>query len=121
MSVLEAVDVGVRGRLAPVSLTLERGELVLLTGPSGSGKTTLLHCLAGLVKPTQGRVSFSELPRLLFQHPRRALDPLFTALQSVAPSQLADRELFDFESLRAAPREEKPDDGGRLDVVNLSL
>lgn len=32
------------------------------------------------------------------QHPQR-LDSIFTALQNVSPSQLADRELFDFESL----------------------
>ena len=27
-------------------------------GPSGSGKSTLLHCLAGIVAPDAGRVSF---------------------------------------------------------------
>ena len=32
------------------------------------------------------------------KHPQR-LDSIFTALQNVAPSQLADRELFDFEGL----------------------
>ncbi len=32
------------------------------------------------------------------QHPQR-LDSIFTAIQNVAPSQLADRELFDFENL----------------------
>jgi len=33
------------------------GERWLVTGPSGSGKSTLLHVVAGLVRPTQGRVS----------------------------------------------------------------
>jgi tRNA 2-thiocytidine biosynthesis protein TtcA len=46
---------------------------------------------------------------------------MFTALQNVAPSQLADRELFDFVSLRAAPREDKPADDCRLDVVNVTI
>ncbi|GIX27944.1 MAG: ABC transporter ATP-binding protein [Burkholderiales bacterium] len=32
------------------------GEHWLLTGASGSGKTTLLHILAGILRPTQGRV-----------------------------------------------------------------
>jgi putative ABC transport system ATP-binding protein len=40
-----------------VSLSVERGELVLITGPNGSGKTTLLSILGGLVQPTAGAVS----------------------------------------------------------------
>ena len=51
---LEARDVsfsygGESTVLDSVSMTLERGELVLLTGPTGSGKSTLAKCLAGLI------------------------------------------------------------------------
>lgn len=38
------------------SLTLARGEQMLLTGTSGRGKSTLLHLIAGLVDPQQGDV-----------------------------------------------------------------
>jgi energy-coupling factor transport system ATP-binding protein len=40
-----------------VDITVERGELVLVSGAAGSGKSTLLQCLSGLVRPTEGRVT----------------------------------------------------------------
>jgi ABC-type Fe3+/spermidine/putrescine transport system ATPase subunit len=39
-----------------LDLEIERGELVTLLGPSGSGKSTVLRMIAGLVKPTAGRI-----------------------------------------------------------------
>jgi len=37
------------------------GALVLLLGPSGSGKTTLLSCLAGILSPTKGDITFGDV------------------------------------------------------------
>ena len=46
--------------LKGVSMTLKRGEVVSLLGPSGSGKTTLLRAVAGLEKPTGGRIAIGK-------------------------------------------------------------
>jgi putative ABC transport system ATP-binding protein len=37
-------------------MQIAQGEQVLLRGASGSGKTTLMHIIAGLLKPTSGKV-----------------------------------------------------------------
>lgn len=39
-----------------ISLTVKRGEFVTIFGPNGCGKTTLLYTLAGIEKPTKGRI-----------------------------------------------------------------
>jgi putative ABC transport system ATP-binding protein len=42
--------------LRNVSLNLSEGEFVAFMGPSGSGKTTLLNLIAGIDKPSEGRI-----------------------------------------------------------------
>lgn len=39
-----------------VDVGFARGEMTAIMGPSGSGKSTLMHCMAGLDRPTSGRV-----------------------------------------------------------------
>ncbi len=94
--------------LRGVSLEVAEGEVVAIMGPSGSGKTTLLNMIAGIDKPTAGRVVVAgvEVHRLGEEELRRFrlstvgyvfqqfnLVPTLTALENVLlPMSLAGRE-----------------------------
>ncbi|HYS29057.1 MAG TPA: ABC transporter ATP-binding protein [Candidatus Limnocylindria bacterium] len=41
-----------------ISLQVNQGELVALLGPNGAGKSTTLKCIAGLVRPWKGDITF---------------------------------------------------------------
>jgi NitT/TauT family transport system ATP-binding protein len=45
-----------------ITFTLHEGEIVALLGKSGSGKSTLLRCIAGLIAPTAGTVTYRGTP-----------------------------------------------------------
>ncbi|WP_030314465.1 ABC transporter ATP-binding protein [Streptomyces sp. NRRL B-3229] len=85
--------------LRGASLRLDAGEILAVTGTSGSGKSTLLHCLAGIVRPDTGSVSYrgerlDQLPEKRLSELRRTefgvvfqfgqLIPELTALDNVA-------------------------------------
>jgi len=46
--------------LEGLDLQIGDGEMLILVGPSGCGKTTALRCVAGLEKPTSGRILIGE-------------------------------------------------------------
>jgi len=96
--------------LAGVDLTVAPGEFVCLVGASGCGKSTLLNLIAGLTRPTSGRIAVSsERPALMFQEP--ALLPWLTAAGNV---ELALRA-------RGVGRAERRTEAQRLlRVVNLA-
>lgn len=91
-----------------VEFSVAAGESVALLGPSGSGKSTLLTLLAGLLRPSSGKIylgadditvmSQRELLRLrgqrvgvVVQNPSRNLLPYGTAEQNITFAQKALR------------------------------
>lgn len=62
--VVAAMDVGVAGRLAPVSLKLQAGEHLLIEGANGTGKSTLLALINHQLTPTEGELRIAEELRI---------------------------------------------------------
>jgi len=76
-----------------ISLEIAEGEFFGLLGPNGAGKTTLISCLAGLVRPDQGRLSvmgcdvltdYREARRRLGVVPQELVfDPFFSVRETL--------------------------------------
>jgi branched-chain amino acid transport system ATP-binding protein len=66
--------------VADVSLTVEPGSIVALLGSNGAGKTTTLNAIAGLVRPSRGRIAWAgeeiaRRPAFAVVEKRLALSP----------------------------------------------
>ncbi len=75
---LEAID--------EISFSLSPEEFLCVLGPSGSGKSTLLRVIAGLLKPTRGKITFRfgmEQPRIGLVFQQANLMPWRTALENI--------------------------------------
>ncbi|RDG36905.1 ABC transporter ATP-binding protein [Streptomyces corynorhini] len=78
--------------LRSIELTVPTGQLLTIVGPSGCGKSTLLRCVAGLIRPTSGRVTLDGDPvdgvperlGVVFQDYSRSLFPWLSVRENVA-------------------------------------
>ncbi|HHC07144.1 MAG TPA: ABC transporter ATP-binding protein [Actinobacteria bacterium] len=80
---------GERFALRGVDLEVPEGSVYGLVGPNGAGKTTLLSILAGLRRPTEGRVTAME-ERYAFLPDTPGFDPWLTGREVVALAATLD-------------------------------
>lgn len=90
---LELQNVSVRyGKvqtLSDVSLRLPAGRTIAVVGESGAGKSTLIGAILGLVKPSQGQITWEDapvsacFPSLVMQEPRAAFNPVLPLRRSI--------------------------------------
>lgn len=75
-----------------ISVDVRQGEVVTIVGANGAGKTTTLRTIAGLVRPTSGRITFEgeEIGRL---EPHEVVDRGITLIPE-------GRQLFPFMTVR---------------------
>ncbi|HEX2654241.1 MAG TPA: ABC transporter ATP-binding protein [Xanthobacteraceae bacterium] len=62
MLVVEDLDIfyGDAQALSGVSLSVDRGEIVAIVGANGAGKTSLIRSIAGMHKPSRGRILYGK-------------------------------------------------------------
>ena len=114
---------GDRDVLSDVSCEFEAGKLIAVVGPSGSGKTTLLSILAGLDKPTQGKVFIGEedLSTLdLDQYRREKVSMIFQAFHLFPLLTALENVCYPME-MNGVSRKDAEERGRKLlDVVHIS-
>ena len=52
------VHYGVIEAIKGIDFEVNQGEVIALIGANGAGKTTILHTISGLIKPSQGTITF---------------------------------------------------------------
>ncbi len=99
---------GPRRVLEGLDLSVSAGSVLVVTGPNGIGKSTLLRCLAGLERPTSGRVSWVEDGRE-WDGPARRRNLGYLSPELALYDELTGIEnLQFFARLRALPAGERP-------------
>ena len=104
--------------LHDVNFTARTGQITAIVGPSGSGKSTIAKLIAGLVQPSQGKVSLFEEDisrtrkmalalrkrcQIVFQNPFGALNPRLTVEAALRePLELMNLESHAQERIREA-------------------
>ena len=110
--------------LRGVSLTVEKGEVLVILGPSGGGKSTLLRCLNLLVYPDKGRVWVDGVlttdPRVRPEWVREQVGMVFQSFNLFTHLRAIDNVTLGLRRLKKmAPDEAKEAGTKLLDRVGL--
>ena len=103
-----------------VQFTLGRGEFVTFLGPSGSGKTTTLEMIAGLTRPTSGRIFLNGKPIDPLPPYRRDIGVVFQHYALFPHMTLSRNIAFPLEMRRVPRAEVRRRVGEALELVGLA-
>ena len=98
--------------VADATLSVSRGEIFVIMGLSGSGKSTLVRCLARLIEPSAGEVTFAgrdllkATPKELIELRRHKMGMVFQHFALLPHLTVLDNVAFPLE-IQGVPRKER--------------
>ncbi|TCR70567.1 ABC transporter ATP-binding protein [Bosea sp. BK604] len=95
-----------RSGVGDVSLTIGRGQFVVLLGPSGCGKSTTLRLIAGLETPDAGRIEMDGRDITALTPSERGLSMVFQSYALFPHLDVAENIVFGLK-VRGVPRAER--------------
>ena len=105
--------------LRDITLTVNRGEFIVLVGPSGCGKTTFINAISGIVKPWEGTILVNGGP-VTGPGPDRAMVFQDYALMPWRTVESNVRMPFEFQKLGLSQEEMDERVRRYIDLVDLT-
>ena len=105
--------------LRDITLSVNRGEFVVLVGPSGCGKTTFINAISGLVEPWEGSIEVSGKP-VTGPGPDRSMVFQDYALMPWRTVESNIRMPFEFQNLGLSKQEIDDRVSNCLELVDLT-
>jgi putative spermidine/putrescine transport system ATP-binding protein len=106
--------------VSELTLRVRQGELLALLGPSGCGKTTTLRLIAGLLRPSGGRITLDGVDITDWPSHRRDMGVVFQSYALFPHLNVGQNIAFGLEMRRIARREITRMVGDVLSLVRLN-
>ncbi|HSI40218.1 MAG TPA: ABC transporter ATP-binding protein [Xanthobacteraceae bacterium] len=105
--------------LQRTDLSVAKGEFVTLLGPSGSGKSTLLNLIAGMIKPSSGRIVINGRDATTLPTNQRGLGMVFQNYALMPHMSVFENIAFPLQVRRLPKAEIKRKVQQALDLIQL--
>ena len=106
-----------------LSISVGRSEIVGLLGPNGAGKTTTFYMTVGIVKPTEGQISFDQeniTKKSIHSRCRLGMGYLAQEASIFRKLTVAENIMAILETLDISPRERKKRLQSLLEELNIA-